>query len=313
MKKSIVILAILVMAFKFSDSQTNVYHPFPDSNAVWTEQAAGCCASECPGPPSPNPVLDDYSFSYFTQNDTVIGNHAYHKIYQTGTVHSHCLFGNYVDNWSTISKTYSGAYRQAIPLKQVFFIYPSSGQECLLFDFKLNQGDTLKSGCQDGTIIVSSVDSVLVGNTYRTRFNITDSPFAIIEGIGSTGGLLEPLFLFEYSGILLCFIQNTQTIYPDTTTVCEIVTQVNEQKKPLAFSISPNPFITQASINSNSILSNATLIIYNAMGQQVKQLKNITGKTITLRRDNLSAGLYFIRLTQDGITLSTDKILITDY
>ena len=314
MKQSFVILAILVLAFKFSNSQTNIYHPFPDSNAIWTEEAHGCCAFECPSPPSPNPVLDDYSFSYFMQNDTVIGSHAYHKIYQTGTVYSHCLSGNYVESWRIISKTYSGAYRQDIPSKKVFFIYPSSGQECLLFDFSLTPGDTLKGGChQYGEVVVASVDSVLVGNTYRNRFNIANSPYAIIEGLGSTGGLLEPLFPFEYSGTLLCVVQNTQTIYPDTTTVCEIVTHVNEVKNPLSFSISPNPFITQATIQANKILSNATLIVYNAMGQQVKQLKNITGQIITLRRDNLPAGLYFIRLTQDGIILSTDKILITDY
>jgi hypothetical protein len=46
-------------------------------------------------------------------------------------------------------------------------------------------------------------------------------------------------------------------------------------------------------------------------GQTVKQIKNISGETITLYRDNLPIGLYFIQLTQDNKTY-TDKLVIAD-
>ncbi|QLH30392.1 MAG: T9SS type A sorting domain-containing protein [Candidatus Parvibacillus calidus] len=54
------------------------------------------------------------------------------------------------------------------------------------------------------------------------------------------------------------------------------------------------------------------MIVYNLQGQQVKQIKNISGQTVTLRRDNLPAGLYVIHLTQDNKTITTDKLIITD-
>ena len=48
------------------------------------------------------------------------------------------------------------------------------------------------------------------------------------------------------------------------------------------------------------------------MGQQVKQVNNINGQTITLQRDNLSNGFYFIRLTQGNKTIATEKLVVVD-
>jgi len=76
--------------------------------------------------------------------------------------------------------------------------------------------------------------------------------------------------------------------------------------------IYPNPFSTQTTLHSDILLENATLTVYNCFGQAVKQIKNISGQTVTLARDNLPSGLYFIRLTQDNKTFATDKLVITD-
>ena len=74
----------------------------------------------------------------------------------------------------------------------------------------------------------------------------------------------------------------------------------------------PNPFSTGAILQSENGFKNATLTIYNALGAQVKQLKNISGESITLDRDDLPGGLYFLQLTQDNKILKTVKIVITD-
>ena len=44
----------------------------------------------------------------------------------------------------------------------------------------------------------------------------------------------------------------------------------------------------------------------------VKQIKNISGQTVVLSRDNLASGLYFVRLTENNKTLAVDKFVITD-
>ncbi len=77
-------------------------------------------------------------------------------------------------------------------------------------------------------------------------------------------------------------------------------------------SIFPNPFISSTTIQTTENLNNATLTIFNSYGQMVKQVNNISGQTISLLRDNLPSGLYFIHLTQNNKLITTTKIIITD-
>lgn len=79
-----------------------------------------------------------------------------------------------------------------------------------------------------------------------------------------------------------------------------------------SFTLFPNPFSLWTTIKIAEIVNDATLTVYNLTGQQVKQIKNISGQTIIMHRDNLPCGVYFIRLTQDNKTLTTDKIIISD-
>lgn len=74
----------------------------------------------------------------------------------------------------------------------------------------------------------------------------------------------------------------------------------------------PNPFTTVATLRSDIPLKNATLLIYNSYGQVVMQIKNINGQTITLARNNLASGLYFLQLTEKNKTFYKDKLVITD-
>jgi uncharacterized delta-60 repeat protein len=76
--------------------------------------------------------------------------------------------------------------------------------------------------------------------------------------------------------------------------------------------IYPNPFSSSTTIQTDKILDNAILSIYNIYGQQVKQLNNLSGQTIILYRDNLSSGVYFIQLTQENKIVLTNKLVIAD-
>jgi len=76
--------------------------------------------------------------------------------------------------------------------------------------------------------------------------------------------------------------------------------------------ISPNPFSSWTTLQMKNDLKNATLTIFNFNGQTVKELDNINGHIITLYRDNLPGGLYFIRLTQENEVIATNKLVIVD-
>lgn len=77
-------------------------------------------------------------------------------------------------------------------------------------------------------------------------------------------------------------------------------------------SVYPNPFSTETTFQTNHLFKKATLIVYNAFGQVVKQIKDISGPTTTLHRDNLPAGFYFMRILQDNKVIMADKLIITD-
>ncbi|MBL0136272.1 MAG: T9SS type A sorting domain-containing protein [Chitinophagaceae bacterium] len=78
------------------------------------------------------------------------------------------------------------------------------------------------------------------------------------------------------------------------------------------FSISPNPFISSTTIQTTGNLKNATLSIYNLYGQTLKQVNNISGQTVSLTRDNLPGGQYYLILTEENKIIAVEKLIITD-
>jgi hypothetical protein len=101
----------------------------------------------------------------------------------------------------------------------------------------------------------------------------------------------------------------------DTCQICVVVDpslDTKEYGNSDRLNFYPNPFSTTATLNTGKSFKDATLIIYNIHGEQVKQLKNISGTEIFFYRNDLSSGLYFLQLTQDNKIFATEKLVITD-
>ena len=110
-------------------------------------------------------------------------------------------------------------------------------------------------------------------------------------------------------------IDNTSTAthtWTHTNILTSIVSSVNEFDNVHDLSVFPNPFTSSTRIQIDNLLQNATLTIYNSLGQEEKQIKNISGKYFNFSRDELARGLYFILLTQDNKILAKNKIIITE-
>lgn len=75
--------------------------------------------------------------------------------------------------------------------------------------------------------------------------------------------------------------------------------------------IYPNPFSLKVVLQTDIIMNNATLILYNTLGQPVKQIYNIYGKSIAIMRDNLPSGIYFLSLIDENRTY-LKKLIIND-
>ena len=77
-------------------------------------------------------------------------------------------------------------------------------------------------------------------------------------------------------------------------------------------SIYPNPFSNTTTLKTDNLFENATFIVYNTLGEQVRKIDNITGQTFTFYRENLEQGIYFYHLKENNKMLSEDKLIICD-
>lgn len=168
----------------------------------------------------------------------------------------------------------------------------------------------------------SSLTDTLVGyNIYR---NDSLYLFTISTGISCNPCIGNPnttycSFMYNpaYFYIHVTAVYNlshTESVYNDSVynPGCGLIIGIKENINHNSFSISPNPFSTETTLQIDKTFKDAILTVYNSFGQQVKQIKNIYGDEIILQRDNLPNGLYYIRLTKENKILSAGKIIIID-
>jgi hypothetical protein len=117
-----------------------------------------------------------------------------------------------------------------------------------------------------------------------------------------------------YRNMNFCSSDHTNpALRPKLTIFYQVHKEVPEQYGTNNFiSLYPNPFSNAVAIQMETELINGELTVYNSFGQMVKQIKNISGQSIILNRDNLPSGLYFIRLTRDDKIISAERLMIID-
>jgi hypothetical protein len=103
-----------------------------------------------------------------------------------------------------------------------------------------------------------------------------------------------------------------QTDYNEKINYSDVVAVEFNTMNDFVFRVYPNPFSAETTFRTTENLKNATLTVYDSYGHIVKQIKNISGQTITLHRDNVPSGVYFSRLVQNNTLIATRKLVITD-
>lgn len=188
----------LTTCFKIN-SQTNIYHPLPDSNTVWSVGKV----------------------KYLVKGDTLYHSQTYQKYYFTSDT-----------SLTPSSLHFVAMVRQDIVNKRIYGIEGWQQTERLIYDFSLHINDTLTVypldiTCSDNPIKikVTSIDSILINGSYRKRSYIagysTIMRDTIIEGIGSSYGPLA-MGLDPYCAtdvcwpVLLCEKQNGVLMYQNS-------------------------------------------------------------------------------------------------
>ena len=76
--------------------------------------------------------------------------------------------------------------------------------------------------------------------------------------------------------------------------------------------LSPNPMHGLTQLRTEKTLTDASVVLYNLCGQQVKQWEHLTGNTVALTCDDITRGVYVLQLSEEGVLLHTQKLLVTE-
>ncbi len=132
----------------------------------------------------------------------------------------------------------------------------------------------------------------------------------VLNNIGTWGiGVWQDEIYLSYICAVVPFLSDWTGVKILSFDPC--VTGIAESNKASILSISPNPFYNETVLQAGHIVRNATITITNCSGQTIKQIKNFSGQSITLQRDDLPSGLYFLRLTEDKAAITT-KLWVMD-
>jgi hypothetical protein len=304
--KVIIAGALLMMTAVTSSAQINEYLMH---NPVWRDSSS--CAV-------PFPCIQQEGYNYYTAGDTVWNGLTYKKMLKKGTG---------VNNWfgpppALCSGTY--IYVDTVPAfllrsagKKMFIKTLFEPNEELLYDFDLDVGDTLPNTYNNlpGNIIyVTAIDSFYTPYGYRKIFTLAGANWAqyLIEGVGSSHGLIEPLGNFFDCGYqLLCFSLNDTSWYPVQGISCNIPLGSGELSDQSKMTVSPNPFSSEATIFSARPLRDARMVLINALGEVAEMRSGINGNSITLSKGSLSTGPYTVTITDETDSFRM-KVVLTE-
>lgn len=168
-------------------------------------------------------------------------------------------------------------------------------------------------GNYDSFLASFTSNGIRLGASY---FGGSEGEWAYSVATDASGNVYMPGFTYSTSGITSGGFQNT---YGGGTYDGFLVkfsssalVSLEENENQISINIFPNPFSTETTLQINENLNDATLMIYNILGQIVIMTGNLNGNEVKLFRDNLQKGIYFLRLTQGNRIITTEKIIIAD-
>jgi len=263
------------------------YTPFQFETSIWQES---------------------YSFIWFlkseyevsVEGDTLIDGKLFYKLRQKGMSYQFDDPSQTTITDSIEIDQYLGAIRE-YDFKRVEFFHPGYATPMQIYDFNLEEGDTTQVFDFSFGIIdakVSAVDTVEICGTLRNRYEIRfigsflPIPAYLIDGIGSTNGIIPTYQLFESVGELICYSNSTCDCFDSTVRTQQV------DKDEIDIHVYPNPVSQNEITVSFSNTQISSIEIYNSLGQRVYD-KTIDFDHHTINCKNWPNGCYFIKISND--------------
>ncbi len=294
MKKACFFIILLSFA---AGLQAQTYVPFPTANAFWTERTGG-------GDLGPTRHVFGLKNS-----DTTINAVTYHKLYRSD------------DTTFTENEFYGGLRENA---KRVYLF--EMGNERMIYDFNLNEGDTFRNSGVGYDGIVNEIDSVMIDGQYRKRYSFTylvsnmiwDGSW--IEGIGNSGigGLIQTLAMQptgDYATDNVCVRVKQSWIYHNPeyvgTSCYSSGLSLNHPsvRKQVAL-IVPNPVTDVSRLVIVGKSKFDRMDVYDNRGIKVRTYTGNGKEPALIDRSTYLPGLYFYRLSDRGRVLGNGNFVV---
>lgn len=246
--------------------------------------------------PSSDPDTYESYFTYSIVGDTSMAGFVYKKVSKTGVTAHYYGSPPPSPTWVPFSSNPDFYIRSAG--KEIYYRLGASFGEDFSFDFDLAVGDSvhhLPMGSGGSIPLVVSIDSIFTPFGYRKSFYLNSGTY-IYEGIGSTGGLIEPAMGVFLSGTcsLNCYSLNGSRYWPGITS-CDIPTGLSSQENETRINVFPNPFSDKIILQNTT--GNEIYELINAVGQVIFSGKNIDAQSFS----ELPAGIYLLKMKRDDV------------
>lgn len=305
----ILIILLLICIEQKAFAQTNIYHPFPDSNAMWRVNQI-----DYSYPAPPYYALNYYQ--YTISGDSLIGNTNWKKLWISGVFYANVPGTMYYNGLSNL-------IRQDTLLKTIYIYHGSGNNDTILYDFNIQLGDTIPETwfMRAPTWYhyhVTNVDSILIGSDYRKRWEISDSvgfyQLFLVEGIGSLLGPVESWELQEQIYYLACYKEDNILLFSDGSSFsCDSIDLTPEifSLPSSEITLFPNPSNGTFFIHQFTSRRSEYITIIDPLGRKVpSEITPLAGDLYKVQITSNISGLYAV-IFQNSNFYSLKKILVT--
>jgi hypothetical protein len=251
-----------------------------------------------------------YNSIYYVDDTIVHNGNVFYKIFETGEFYQEVINPPGPCNETYL---YEGEYRGAVRTENGKTYELIGQEEHLLMDFTLNVGDTLFSYISPG-LVISSIDSVLVGTEYRKRFNFSNGDICnwMIEGIGHEAGLFEPMsIILEFASEFHCYGENNIPLFGDMNCILNVGYE-EISKQIFDVTIYPNPTSGKLTINTsefaNTIKSYSLTDVYGKLVLE-NNFKSDNNSVFKIDLSKYKTGIYFLQLHLENQGIVFEKIV----
>jgi hypothetical protein len=254
------------------------------------------------------PCLEIHNYIYYLNGDSIVGNVTYKKVFERGKVEHDWMAPP--PSFQCEESWYYNNFRMLIRQDNLrMYIRDFDGIEYLLYDFDLAIGDTLPITYNypfSEPILVTGIDSILVGNSYRKIFHLASDYWEdhlLLEGVGFESGLLDYFPNYEFPTRLLCFSQNDTTWYPNYGDPCDLTVDIQTLTTEKEIQLYPNPVVNNLMIELPASLIINQVVAYDVLGNEINlRYMQTNPNQVKVYFSGIKNGFYFLKLITSNLS-----------